>query len=79
MWNANTIDWIDIFFTKSEFSLDSKWSMVNVYVSSFLKLQLSILFSTRSVVLLHFDTASESTGTAGYLSKVDKNLNLIPL
>ena len=53
--------------------------MVNESISSFLKLQLSRLFSTRSVVLLHFDTASESTGTAGYLSKVDKNLNLIPL
>ena len=53
--------------------------MVNVSISSFLKLQLSRLFSTRSVVLLHFDTASGSTGKAGYLSKVDKNLNLIPL
>ena len=49
-------------FTESEFSLDS----------SFLKLQLSRLFLTRSVVFLHFDTASESTGKAGSLSKVEK-------
>ena len=66
----------DIFVTVSEFSLDSKWSTVNVSVSSFLKLQLSRLFVNRSVVFLHFDTASESTGTGGSLSKVEKSLNL---
>ena len=59
-------------FTESEFSLDSKWSTVNVSISSFLKLQLSRLFVTRSVVFLHFDMASESTGTVGSLSKVER-------
>ena len=39
--------------------------------SSFLKLQLSRLFVARFVVFLHFDTTSESTGTAGSLSKVE--------
>ena len=62
----------DMIFTESEFSLDSKWSTVNVSISSFLKLQLSRLFVTRSVVFLHFDMASESTGTAGSLSKVER-------
>ena len=42
----------DIFVTVSEFSLDSKWSTVNVSISSFLKLQLSRLFVTRSVMVL---------------------------
>ena len=45
---------------------------MNVSISSFLKLQLSGLFVTRSVVFLHFDMASESTGTAGSLSKVER-------
>ena len=45
---------------------------MNVSISSFLKLQLSRLFVTRSVVFLHFDMASESTGTAGSLSKVER-------
>ena len=58
-------------FTVSEFSLDSKWSTVNVSISSFLKLQLSGLFVTRSAVFLHFDTDSESTETADSLSKVE--------
>ena len=58
-------------FTESEFSLDSKWSKVNVSISSFLKLQLSRLFVTRSAVFLHFDTDSESTETADSLSKVE--------
>ena len=49
---------------------------MNVSISSFLKLQLSRLFVTRSVVFLHFDMASESTGTAGSLSKVEKKSNL---
>ena len=40
--------------------------------SSFLKLQLSILFVTRSVVFLQFDTVSEFTGRAGSLFKVNK-------
>ena len=35
-------------------------------------LQLSTLFVTRSVVFLNFDMASESTGTAGSLSKMEK-------
>ena len=61
-------------FTESEFSLDSKWLTVNVSISSFLKLQLSRLFVTCSVVFLHFDTASESTETAGSLSKVGKKI-----
>ena len=34
------------------------------------------MFVNRSVVFLHFDTASESTGTGGSLSKVEKSLNL---
>ena len=59
-------------FTESEFRLDSKWSTVNVSVRSFLKLQLSRLFVTRSVVFLHFDMAFESTGAAGSLSKVER-------
>ena len=59
-------------FTESEFRLDSKWSSVNASVRSFLKLQLSRLFVTRSVVFLHFDMASESTGAAGSLSKVER-------
>ena len=59
-------------FTESEFSLDRKLSTGNVSIGSFLKLQLSRLFLTRSVVFLHFDMASESTGTAGSLSKVEK-------
>ena len=59
-------------FTESEFSLDSKWLTVNVSISSFLKLQLSRLFVTCSVVFLHFDMASESTRTAGSLCKVEK-------
>ena len=63
-------------FTESEFSLDSKWSRVNVSVSSFLKLQLSRLFITRSIVFLHFDMVSESTGTAGFLSKVEKKAQI---
>ena len=57
-------------FTKSEFSLDSKLSTVNVSISSFLKLQLWRLFVTRSVVFLHFDTVSESSGRA--LPKVEE-------
>ena len=65
-------DKYDMIFTESEFSLDSKWSTVNVSISSFLKLQLSRLFVTRSVVFLHFDMASESTGTVGSLSKVER-------
>ena len=67
----------DMIFTESEFSLDSKWLTVNVSISSFLKLRLSRLFVTCSVVFLHFDMASESTGRAGSLSKVGKkSLNL---
>ena len=49
---------------------------MNVSISSFLKLQLSRLFVTRSVVFLHFDMASESAGTAGSLSKMEEGLNL---
>ena len=45
---------------------------MNVSVGSFLKLQLSRLFITRSVVFLHFDMASEATGTVGSLSKVGR-------
>ena len=45
---------------------------MNVSISSFLKLQLSRLFVTRSVVFIHFDMVSEPTGTAGSLSKVEK-------
>ena len=61
-------------FTESEFIWDdSKWSTVNVCVSSFVKLQLSRLFVTHSVVFIHFDTASESNRTAGSLSKVETN------
>ena len=63
-------------FTESEFSLDSKWSTVDVSISSFLKLQLSRWFITRSAVFLHFDMAFESTGTAGSFSKVEKSQNL---
>ena len=59
-------------FTESEFSLDSKRSTVNVSIGSFLKLQLSRLFVTRSMVFLHFDMAFESTGTADSLSKVER-------
>ena len=62
----------NMIFTESELSLDSKWSTVNVSLSSFLKLQLSRLFVTRSLVFLHFGMASESTGTAGSLSKMEK-------
>ena len=58
-------------FTESEFNLDSKWSTVNVSISSFLKLQLSRLFVTRSAVFLHFDTDSESTEIADSFSKVE--------
>ena len=45
---------------------------MNVSISLFLNLQLSRLFVTRVVVFLHFDMASESTGTAGSLSEVEK-------
>ena len=45
---------------------------MNVSISSFLTLQLSRLFVTRSVVFLHFDMASESAGIVGSLSKVEK-------
>ena len=45
--------------------------MVNVSISSFLKLQLSRLFVTRSAVFLHFDTDSESTEIADSDSKVE--------
>ena len=62
----------DMIFTESEISLDVKISAVNVSISSFPKLQLSRLFVTRSVVFLHSDTASESTGRAASLSKVGK-------
>ena len=52
---------------------------MNVSISSFLKLQLSRLFVTRSVVFIHFNTVSEPAGTAGSLSKVGKkSLNLKP-
>ena len=44
----------DMIFTKYQFCLDSKWSTVNVSTSSFIKLQLSRLFVTRSVVLYTF-------------------------
>ena len=62
----------DMIFTESEISLDVKISAVNVSISSFPKLQLSRLFVTRSVVFLRSDTASESTGRAASLSKVEK-------
>ena len=65
-------DKYELIFIESEFSLDSKLSMVNVSITLFLKLQLSRLFVTHPVVFLHFDMASESTGTAGSLSKVEK-------
>ena len=45
---------------------------MNVSIGSFLKLQLSRLFVTRSMVFLHFDMAFESTGTADSLSKVER-------
>ena len=60
----------DIIFTESEFSLDCRWSKVNVSTSSFLKLQSSKLLITCSVVFLHFDTNFESTWTASSMSKV---------
>ena len=67
----------DTIYTEYEFSLDGKWSTLNLSTSSFLKLQLSRLLATRSVVFLHFDTASESTGTASsFWKKVGKSLNL---
>ena len=49
---------------------------MNVSLSSFLKLQLSALFVARSVVFLNFDMASESIGTAGSLSKMEKKYKL---
>ena len=42
-----------------------------MYLVDGLKLKLSRLFELRSVVFLHFDMVSESTGTAGSLSKVE--------
>ena len=63
-------------FTESEFGLYSKWSTVNASVSSFLKLQLSRLFATRSVAFLHYHPISEFTGTVASLSKVKKSVNL---
>ena len=72
-----SIDKHDTIYTEYEFSLDGKWPTLNLSTSSFLKLQLSRLLVTRSVVFLHFDTDSESTGTAiSFWKKVEKSLNL---
>ena len=45
---------------------------MNISISSFLTLQLSRLFVTRSMVFLHFGMAYDSTGIAGSLSKVEE-------
>ena len=67
----------DTIYTEYEFSLDGKWSTLNLSTSSFLKFdyQLSRLLATRSMVFLHFNTASESTGTdSSFWKKVGKSL-----
>ena len=63
-------------FIESKFSLDSKWPTVNVSICSFLKLQLPILFATRPMDFLHFDTGSESNRTAVSLPKMETKPNL---
>ena len=55
--------------TVSLFNFDNRWSMLNVYVSWFLKLQLLRLFFTRFVDFSQFEIASVSTGIVENESK----------
>ena len=58
----STSDRYDNTVTVSLFNFDNRRSMLNVSVRRLLKLQLSRLFSTRSVDFSHFEIPSLSTG-----------------